>query len=245
MADKRASRSQSDRDRWEARVAALGAEPETPRARREPLTVRGIVTAGLGIVERDGYEAVTMRSVAAAVDATPAALYAHVRDKADLDDLMIGELCSRVAIPAPDPARFRQQVGDIYAQLRDQFLANPGIARATFNAAPHSLDTLRITEGILAILVAAGVPGERAAWFADAALLYTTSYCVMAVRRPADDTDDGRIARLEVIEQFRMLPQDRFPMTFAHAEDLVSGVGHARYEFTLGLMLDGLAPPGR
>jgi hypothetical protein len=41
-----------------------------------------------------------------------------------------------------------------------------------------------------------------------------------------------------------MLPADRFPITVTYAADLVSGEGHDRFDFTLGLLLSGLVRPG-
>jgi AcrR family transcriptional regulator len=182
-----------------------------------------------------------MRRVAAALQASPGALYAHVRDKAELDDLMIGELCSRVTLPVPDPAQWKAQAIDVCRQLRDQYLRYPEIWRATLAAAPHSLDTLRINEGLLAILLAGGVPLRSAAWAADAAFLYVGAYSVMSLRRRTGKDTDGRVVdRAELIERLRMLPADRFPITAAHAPELISGEGHDRFDFTLGLLFGGL-----
>ena len=73
-----------------------------------------------------------MRRVAAALQASPGALYAHVRDKAELDDLMIGELCSRVALPVPDPARWKAQAID-ESQLQAAAQRSPLLADACRN----------------------------------------------------------------------------------------------------------------
>jgi hypothetical protein len=169
-----------------------------------------------------------------------------VRDKAELDDLMIGELCSRVTLPEPDPARWKAQAVDVCRQLRDQYLRYPEIWRATLAAAPHSPDTLRIMEGLLAILLAGGVPLESAAWANDAAFLYTGAYSVMALRRHSGKDAGGSAGyRAEAIERLEMLPPDRFPITVAHARELTSGEGHDRFDFTLGLLFGGLtAQPG-
>lgn len=243
MTDRSVSRGIVSRDRWAAQIAALDGTPSAPRSRREPITAGRIVDAALQVVEAEGFDALTMRRVAAALQASPGALYAHVRDKAELDDLMIGELCSRVTLPVPDPARWKAQAIDVCRQLRDQYLRYPGIWRATLAAAPHSLDTLRINEGLLAILLAGGVPPQSAAWAIDAAFQYVGAYSVMSLRRHPDQDTDGRVVdRAELIERLRMLPADRFPITVAHAPELTSGEGHARFDFTLGLLLEGLTP---
>jgi AcrR family transcriptional regulator len=243
MTDRNVSRGIVSRDRWAAQIAALDGTPSVPRSRREPITAGRIVKAALQVVEAEGFDALTMRRVAAALQASPGALYAHVRDKAELDDLMIGELCSRVTLPVPDPARWKAQAIDVCRQLRDQYLRYPGIWRATLVAAPHSLDTLRINEGLLAILLAGGVPPQSAAWAIDAAFQYVGAYSVMSLRRQPEKDTDGRVVdRAELIERLQMLPPDRFPITVAHAPELTSGEGHARFDFTLGLLLGGLTP---
>jgi AcrR family transcriptional regulator len=241
MTGRKASRNTASRDQWAAQIAALDGPHNAPRTRREPITVGRIVDAALSVVEADGFDALTMRRVAAALQASPGALYAHVRDKAELDDLMIGELCSRVTLPEPDPGQWQAQAIDVCRQLRDQYLRYPEIWRATLAASPNSLDTLRIMEGLLAILLAGGVPLQTAAWASDAAFLYIGAYSVMALRRQTDtDTDGQAVDTAEVTARLAMLPPDRFPITAAHAQVLTSGEGHDRFDFTLRLLFGGL-----
>ena len=235
MAKRGASRDIGSRDQWAAQIAALDETPSGPRARKEPVTVGRVVAAALQVVEADGFDALTMRRVAAVLQVVPGALYAHVRDKAELDDLMIGELCSRVTLPPPDSRQWKAQAVDVCRQLRDQYLRYPGISRAALEAAPHSLDAMRLNEGLLAILMAGGVPLPAAAWVIDAAFQYIGAYSVVSLRRDPKDTS-------EVVERLRMLPPTRFPITVAHAEELISGQGHDRFDFTLGQLFGGLTP---
>src|ERR1700712_1876193 len=91
---------------------SLQATAEQP-PRKLPITVERITDAALEVVAGQGYDALTMRSVAARLETGPASLYAHVVNKADLDELVIGRLCTRVVLPAPDPTRWREQVLDV------------------------------------------------------------------------------------------------------------------------------------
>ncbi|KJK33158.1 TetR family transcriptional regulator [Lentzea aerocolonigenes] len=231
-------RKSSSREEWAAQIAALDA----PVVRKEPITVDRIVTTALALVETEGFAALTMRRVAAALGTGPASLYAHVRNKAALDDLLIGTLSRNVSVPTPHAARWRAQFVEVCGQLRDQFLRYPGIAQAALAAAPANLDTLRITEGLLGILLAGGVAPKPAAWAIDAALLYVSAYTVEAsLRRHPDRAEDSRVVdRDEILARLRMLPVSRFPHTVEHADKLNSGEGHERFEFTLQLLLNGL-----
>src|SRR5215467_1182847 len=144
--------------------------------RKKPITVDAIIGTAFGIVETEGYEALTMRRVATALETGPSSLYAHVVNKEDLDELLIGRLCAEIKLPEPDPAAWRQQAISVCAQLRDQYLRYPGISRAAFAVAPSNLDTLRISEGMLAILLAGGIDPQAAAWATDALMLYVNAY---------------------------------------------------------------------
>jgi AcrR family transcriptional regulator len=224
--------------RWAARVAAL--DPAAPPP-REPLSARRIVEAALQLVQAEGFDAMTMRRLASMLRATPGALYAHVHDKQELDDLMIGALCARVRIPVPDPPRWKTQAIDVCTQLRDQYLRHPGMWRATLATAPSSPDTMRIMEGLLAILTSAGIPLRRAAWAIDAALQYVGAYSVTAPRRSAGDSDaPATTGRDQVTARLAMLPPHQFPLSAAHAAEITSGDGHERFDFTLGLLFGGL-----
>ncbi|MFD8755145.1 TetR/AcrR family transcriptional regulator [Kitasatospora sp. NPDC059577] len=220
-----------------------GTDP-SPRRRRAPITVDQVVDTALDVIATEGYEALTMRRLAGALDTGPASLYAHVVNKADLDELLIGRLCSELAMPEPDPAAWREQIHDLCARIRDQYLKYPGISRAALAMAPTDLETVRVGEGMLAILLTGGVAPQAAAWAVDALLLYVAAYCLETsiVRRRAAHEDSAWVVdRDELLRRFTALPAGAFPHTTRHAAELTAGEGHDRFDFALGLMIDGLA----
>ena len=244
MAGRARSRVADSRHEWEAQINALQ-QPSPPRPRKPAITVGRIVAAAFAIVERDGYETLTMRRLAAALETGPASLYAHVRNKDELDGLLVGALSRELTLPAPDPARWRSQVLEVCGQLRDQYLRYPGIARAALSAAPIGLDALRVSEGLLAIVLAGGVTPRDAAWAIDATLLYVGAYCLEASlhQDSVKDTDGRVVDRTELVQRLRMLPTSHFPYTVEHAEAISAGEGHDRFDFTVELMLRGLTTP--
>lgn len=214
------------------------------RRRRAPITPEQLVDAALDVVAAEGYEALTMRRLAAALDTGPASLYAHVVNKADLDELLIGRLCAELVLPEPDPSTWREQLRGVCEQLRDQYLRYPGISRAGLAMAPTDLEIARVSEGVLAILLTGGVAPQAAAWAADALLLYVASYCleVSIVRQRATEDDAVWVLdREEMRRRLASLPAERFPLTTRHASELTAGEGHDRFDFTVDLMLAGLA----
>jgi AcrR family transcriptional regulator len=244
---------------------ARGVAPAT--GRRPPITVERITDAALVIVAESGYDALTMRSVASALGTGPASLYAHVVNKADLDELVIGRLCSEIVLPEPVPGRWQEQITEVCVQLRDQYLRYPGISRAALAMDVTDLDVLRVNEGMLAILIAGGVEPRVAAWVIDALFLYVGAYAMdVAVAAAGSEAGPGAGAaseagavavaesgdhrfgeagRAELVARFSALPEERFPNIRQYAAELTSGTGHERFDFTVDLMLASVegAPP--
>jgi AcrR family transcriptional regulator len=226
------------RERRAARHAQPAAAPAPQKRRKEPITVDRITDAALEVVANEGYDALTMRSVAAVLDTGPASLYAHVVNKADIDELIVGRLCSQLVLPKPDPATWSEQIHDVCAQARDQYLKYPGISRAALAMVSTNLDVLRVNEGMLAILLAGGIEPQKAAWAIDALWLYVCAYALERSLVPQDD--DWVVSRKELIQRFTALPADQFPQIRRHAFPLTAGVGHERFDFTLNLMIGNL-----
>src|ERR1700689_474406 len=228
----------------------IGAGPSAPLARRgpsggskKPITVEAIIAAAFAIVEHEGDPALTMRRVAAALETGPSSLYAHVVNKEDLDELLIGRLCAAIDLPEPDPATWRQQIISVCTQLRDQYLRYPGISRASFAAAPSNLDTLRVSEGMLAILLAGGIGPQAAAWATDALLLYVNAYSLeisLVDQQPSRRGGGWVVSRDELLRRYAALP-GTFPHTKRYAAEITAGTGHDRFDFTIGLIIAGLA----
>jgi AcrR family transcriptional regulator len=217
----------------------VGAAPR-PRRRRTLISLEQIVDTALSVIAGEGYEALTMRRLAGALDTGPASLYAHVVNKADLDELLIGRLCAELVLPEPDPVAWREQIRGVCVQLRDQYLKYPGISRAALSIVPTDLEILRVSEGMLAVLLAGGVAPQTAAWTIDALLLYVAAYSLEAsIKRQQSTQDDVAwvFDRDEVLRRFTALPVETFPHTVRHAAELTAGEGHDRFDFTLGLMI--------
>ena len=236
--------AQDPRARRAARHLQPGAAPARTAPRREPLTVDRIVDAALHVVATQGYDALTIRAITGELGTSPSSLYAHVVNKADIDDLIIGRLSSELVLPEPDPDRWREQILQVYAQIRDQYLRYPGISRAALATVPTNLETLRVGEAIFAILLAGGIEPRTAAWALDSLSLYVAAYTLeisLVQARKGAQEQEWVLGRDELLNHLGTLPADRFPHTRNHAAELTSGSGHQRFDFTLNLMLDSLA----
>jgi AcrR family transcriptional regulator len=205
--------------------------PTGPR-RTDRITVDRIVDIAFGIVTAEGYDALTMRRVAATLETGPASLYAHVANKAALDDELLGRLSAEVALPEPDAASWRAQLHGIATRLRDLYLAHPGISRAALTISPTHRATIALQERMLGIALAGGLEPRTAAWTIDALVLYVAAYALeLSLRGP--EGPDVATTRAH----FDALPADEFPLVHRYARELTSGSGHERFDFTVERLL--------
>jgi hypothetical protein len=101
-----------------------------------------------------------------------ASLYAHMASR---DELMVDRIAAGVTVPEPDPARWQDQLR-AYAQhaqhAQQVWASHADIARASLATIPAGPERLRVIEGLLAILRAAGFSDRVAAWAVDRLQIY-------------------------------------------------------------------------
>lgn len=105
-------------------------EPSQPRVRtgRPPVTSRAeILAAARQLIDRDGWEKLTIRRLAAELGIGATTLYHHVRDKEDLLLLLLDEYAGQ--IPHPDlPGKPRDRIIVAASTLHDALTAWPWAA---------------------------------------------------------------------------------------------------------------------
>lgn len=210
---------------------------------RQPLSRDLIVDTALGLLEKEGLEALSMRRVAQALGTGPASLYAHVRNRDELCELMFDRILGEVDVPQADPARWREQLKDLsFAQVK-AMIAYPGIATVVMNAMiPIGPNALRHGEAMLAILRAGGLSHRRAVWAFDTLGLYGKAYAAEVSTWKSGDFDEREMAERsrQMAEYMRSLPTGTFPNLLA-AGPLFSGeTAYERFAFAIDTFIAGL-----
>ena len=101
-------------------------ERPEPGTRRPRHTREQIATAALAIADREGFEAVSMRRVAAELGAGTMTLYHYVRTKDDLVELMDDAIMGEVLIPDGElPATWREAMRAIARRSHGAFVRHP------------------------------------------------------------------------------------------------------------------------
>jgi AcrR family transcriptional regulator len=214
---------------------------------RQPLNRDLIVDTALSLLEKEGLDALSMRRVAQALQTGPASLYAHVRNRDELLELMFDRILGDLPLPAPDPERWRAQVKELCLAQVHAMLAYPGIARAVLNAMiPIGPNALRHGEATLAILRAGGLSAREAAFAFDALSLYCKAFAAEAGIWKSADFDPAEMAERarQMADYMNSLPAGAFPNMLAVGEFFSGETAYERLGFALDTFIAGLGRTG-
>jgi AcrR family transcriptional regulator len=224
-----------------------GELPEPPwsslpkRRPRRRLSREVITGAALALVDAEGLDALSMRRVAERLDVQASALYGHVSGKQELIQLLLDRVAAEVEIPEPDPERWQEQLREFARAARRVFGAHRDLAGASLANIPTGPNMLVLTDRMLALLKASGLPRQAVAYAADllpqyvTAAVYEESLFIQRLEREPD-----YFARVEAY--FRAAPPERFPALADLVTEVMSpGEGpDARFEFGLEVLVRGL-----
>lgn len=216
------------------------------RRRRDPLTREAIVATALRVLDRDGLDGFSMRRVAEELNTGAASLYWHVGSKDGLLDLVLEEVIGEqvTEVPDPDPERWQEQFKQVARVMRQTIRRHRDIVEISIGRVPMGPNALRLSERVLAILRAGGVPDELA----------VQSYLLMFSVVNGFTMDEGGYeaevaAGAPPLEEsaemvggyLASLPADQFSNLTEVADHFVDADQDARFELLLDLFVEGLA----
>ncbi|MFD6224374.1 TetR/AcrR family transcriptional regulator [Nocardia asteroides] len=212
-------------------------------ARRSPGRPRipfdRIVTTALHIVDEQGTDALSMRTLAQRLDTGTAVLYRAVANRAELIahvvDWVLGEIDIADDETGGDWQRACIAAGEaIFSALH----RHPGIAPLLIAQVPIGPHSLTLRERILAILLAHGFSPE------SAALAYATiaRYAIGFAAQLQGHSTDATIDPTTLIELYHQLDPEQFPATITVADHLPIQTLETEFHFGLRLLVTGLVP---
>jgi TetR/AcrR family tetracycline transcriptional repressor len=142
-------------------------EPEPARLSRER-----IVATAFGLLEREGWEALSMRRLAQELDVWPMAVYRYFRDKEELVDAVLGSVVEVMELPGT-AGPWRDQLGELLGGARRALERLPPELHTRLAPRLAAAGALGVSGAALALLQSAGLgrPEAARAWEALAAYL--------------------------------------------------------------------------
>lgn len=199
----------------------IWAQPE-PGSRKPRFTREQIAATALAIADAEGFEAVSMRRVAAELDAGTMTLYSYVRTKDDLLALMHDAIMAEVIVPPGElPSGWRPALTEIARRTRTALLRHPW-SLSSLQAAQPGPNAMRRFEQYLAVLADSGL--DTAAKFdlltlVNSYVFGNTMITGESVARAAAVEADPELVKAMIEFGMAQLGSGEFPHTaelFAH-----------------------------
>ena len=212
-------------------------------SKRQPLDRDRVVRVALELLDEVGLDGLSMRRLADKLGVKAASVYWHVRDKEELLDLVFDRVIGEVEVPNPDPLRWQEQVWEVARRMRRVTNSHRDVARIQLGRFPIGPNALVFSEGLLAILRAAGLPNRASAYFAALLPMYVSAFSLeeaSGLKTPGGDEALPEKVLEEIRDYFASLPAKSFANLSALAGEVTRGDPDDRFEFGLELLLDGL-----
>ncbi|MBB6000796.1 TetR/AcrR family transcriptional regulator [Streptomonospora salina] len=199
------------------------ARPRTPM-----LSVSGIRTAALALVDRDGLEGLSMRRLAQELDVQAASLYSHYRTKEDLLADIANEIMAEVDVSGFASGDWRSGLTVWARSYRAALAAHPNLVPVVAAGPGRREAALRRADAVHGGLVAAGWPARHATMIGASTKYLVVGAAMNSFARGFDD--DVQVYR------------DRYPnLSQAHRlSEHAAEIDDDSFELALSAFLDGL-----
>jgi AcrR family transcriptional regulator len=202
------------------------------RPRQDTLSRERVLGEALGILDREGVEAITMRRLAEKLGVSAMAIYNHVSSKRDLLQGLAEQVVNAVEF-ASDHPHWQERIRTCFRRLRKACLTHPGVIGLLETIATAPPAVFRPMEITLAALAEAGVsPGDALKGY-YVFMNFTLGQVSYEVRGPFQALDPAKAL------ESRALPV----ADFAHIGRALPSGGwdfDAAFEFGLSTILSGL-----
>lgn len=201
---------------------------------QESLSRERIARAALALADREGFDRLTMRRLAAELGVGTMTLYGYFKDKDELIDAAI-DVASEEGRVAVGEGSWKDQLAELMRGIRRALDAHPSGMRLRLTRPMLSSGALRTTEAGMQILAGAGFRRDQAARAYRTLFVYTFGFASFST--PAEPEALKRQTRAALTA----LSPEEFPMLSAAVEEAAEAMaGDAQFEFGLSLLIDGL-----
>lgn len=243
----------SSRDVGDRDAGHIWARP-APGARRPSLSRKRIARAAIAIADAEGWDAVSMRRIAADLGAGTMTLYHYVRNKDELVALVADAIIDELIVPADElPGGWREGMAEIARRTLAIFRLHPWIVERMREGDPAASgpSVLRHVEQTLAVAARSGLAVEQQMELAAIVDDYVFGHAMRTYHDARVASDAGARERFETMLPYftEQLGTGDYPNLAALAGDDPAAsferiahmnVAEERFERGLQRVLDGV-----
>jgi AcrR family transcriptional regulator len=208
--------------------------PARKRRPRGSLTPDVILDAAEAVAAQ-GFDALSMRAVAARLGAVPMALYNHFATKEQLVDALLDRVLGRFE-PAPATEDWAEDLRRFARAHRRLLVGHPWAVAPLFTQPNPGMSSVRIGEFALGILRRGGFSNARAVAAFSGIIALNYGWSSFTSARDLDAAGPSH----DVAAMLAQLPPADYPLTVDVANEMGAYGSDQHYEFVLDQLLTGL-----
>jgi len=197
------------------------------RRPRNSLSRALILDAAEAIAAYEGFDAVTVRSVAARLKAAPMALYNHFAGKEELVDALLDRVLGRFEPPPPGDD-WREELKAFARAHRKVLTDHPWAVAPLFSHPTPGMSAVRVGEHALAIIRRGAATNDEAVAMFSGVIALNYGWSSFTAARELDPA-----AGEQVVAAMAALPREAFPHTAAVSAEMVGYGRDEHYELVL------------
>jgi len=205
--------------------------PSSSRSRGRPaLPLDRILAAALELVDEQGADALTMRSLAQRLGSGTATLYRHFASRSELVALVVDRMIGETDVPAVASPSWQQACMSFAQSMFDALGRHGNVASLLIGHVPVGPNGLARRELVLSVLLGNGFAPAVAAHAYATVSRYVLGFAMQVSGSTAPTGEQDA----KVSAAFHHLDPSRYPATVAVADELPVALEE---EFTFGLWL--------
>jgi len=214
----------------------MNKKPPKPRTRRPrgSLTPEVILDAAEAVAAH-GFDALSMRAVAARLGAVPMALYNHFATKEQLVDALLDRVLSRFQ-PEPATDDWAEDLRRFARAHRRLLVRHPWAVAPLFSQPNPGMSSVRIGELALGILRRVGLSDARAVAAFSGIIALNYGWSSFTTARDLDPEGPSH----DVGAMLAQLPRTQYPLTVDVADEMGAYGSDHHYDFVLDQLISGL-----
>lgn len=210
--------------------------PDNLGPERLRLTRAAVVEAALEVLDEAGLDGLTTRRLAQRLGVRSASLYWHVRDKAQLLDLVAERIAAEIDIP-DRTLPWRQRLDALVTSFRRVLMAHRDAALIMAQRTPRGPAWLAVADAAVSALMDTGRSPEEAAALIGVLVGYVTGF-VLDTQNPTRSGAEGEAS--DYLAMLQALPADRFPALVRYARVLARPDPDTQFPYGVKFLLDAL-----
>jgi TetR/AcrR family transcriptional regulator, tetracycline repressor protein len=163
--------------------------PAAKAKTREPLSIQLIHETALELINRDGLESLSMRSLAKVLSVDPMAIYHHIPNKAALLTGIYEGVIAELFTEWPPQLSWQEQLKHLLRRFRALATRSPNIFPGLIASSHTSPGIAKAIDAMLGTLINAGLPAKITVQTGDAVFAFVTGFVLLELNHIASGAD--------------------------------------------------------